>query len=100
MRSLKDIFEEYCFEICESATTFSLKDGTYYEGFMFQILETSLTFFLRGPLAPEEHIEIKFVDIDLNSLCYYVDAERKWKSAIWDDEKGIWIVSYWIRLKS
>ena len=100
MKSLNEILDDYFFEICESVTTFSLKDGTYYEGYMLQLHDDSLTFFLRGPLAPNEPIEIKHNDIDLNSLCHYSESEHKWKSAVWDVEKGIWIVTDWLGTKS
>lgn len=99
IKSLYDILDDYFFEISGTVNTFSLKDGTYYEGFVFQLLDDSLTFFLRGPLAPDEPIEIKLNDIDLTSLCHYSESEHKWKSAAWDVDKEIWIVTDYTRIK-
>ncbi len=100
MRNLKDIFENYCDEVCkdEDVMALSLKDGTYYQGYPFVFDATNnLTFIFYGPLAPleapEDPIAIKFEDIDLASLCHYSVSDQQWKSDRWDEEKAAWITT-------
>jgi hypothetical protein len=71
MKTSKDILEDF-YEFCEGRVTFSLKDDTYYEGYMFEIFTETFTFFIGGPLAPDEPMEIKINDVDLNSLVFIV----------------------------
>jgi len=67
---------ENSYESCDGRVAFSINDGTHYEGYMFEILNDNFTFLLGGPLAPDEPVEIKISDVDLNSLCYYDDSEH------------------------
>lgn len=85
---------------CASVITLSLIDGTYYEGYVTHVLENSITFCVRGPLAPEDPIHIEFNQIDMDNLCHFSETENKWKSARWDYEKDIWIITDWVRVKS
>ncbi|MCX7709436.1 MAG: hypothetical protein N2484_06250 [Clostridia bacterium] len=89
MRSPKDIFEEFN-ELAEGRVAFALNDSTYYEGYLYFIYDNTFTFFIGGPLAPDEPIEIKISDVDLNSMCYWSDSERKWKTAKWKHDAGKW----------
>lgn len=55
LRSSKEILEEF-YELGEDRVAISLNDGSYYEGYMFEILEKTFTFLIGGPLAPDEPI--------------------------------------------
>lgn len=92
MRTHKQILEEF-YDFSDSRVTFSLDDGSYYEGYMFELHEDVFTFFIGGPLSPDEPIEIRFSSVDLNSLCYFDELEYKYKSAIWKDNEGKWKIS-------
>lgn len=95
MNNQKEIIEKF-YDLCDGRVTISLRDGTYYEGYMFEIFDDKVTFFIGGPLAPDEPIEIPINDIDLDSLCFYSDRECKWKSAIWKDETNDWEIKDFI----
>jgi hypothetical protein len=88
MKTLKSIFEDF-YEFGDKVA-FSLIDGTYFEGYPFEILEDCFTFFIGGPLAQEETIEIKFDSLDFNSLCFCIFSEHKWKMAKWNDDLYKW----------
>ena len=81
MKSPKNILEEF-YELAEGRVAFDLKDRTHYEGYLNFIYDDTFTFFIGGPLAPEEPIEIKISDVDLNSMRYWSKSECKWKTAI------------------
>ena len=85
MRMNKEIVEDF-YDMAEGRVAISLVDGSYYEGYMFEILDNKFSFFLSGPLAPEEPIEIKFDDVDLNKLYYLDESEHKWKLAFGDNK--------------
>ena len=89
MKNNKEILEEFC-NLCDGRVTFSLMDGTYYEGYIFEIFDDKFTFFIGGPLAPDEPREILTDSVDVNSLCFYCETERKWKTAIWKNEINNW----------
>lgn len=95
MKTEKNILEDF-YEFCEGRVAFTLNDGTHYEGYMFQILDNTFTFFLGGPLASDEPVEIKISDVELNSLCFYNESEHKWKTAVWRDEISKWEIKDYI----
>jgi hypothetical protein len=67
---------EEIYELDESRVAFSTNNGIHYEGYMFEIFIDTFTFYLGGPLASDEPVEIKISDVDLNSLCYYDSSEH------------------------
>lgn len=91
MKTKRILFEE--FGDFGNRCTFSLLDGIYYEGYPFEFLDDAFTFFIGKPLAPDEPIVIKYDSINFDTLCFYSDDERKWKSAKWNEDSSQWEIT-------
>jgi hypothetical protein len=90
MKELNVILAE--FRDFGTRVAFDLKNGAHYEGYLFEIEPQYLIFGAGGPLAPDEDIEIRLVDIDLTTLAYFDDRSRCYMDADWSQAFDCWLI--------
>jgi hypothetical protein len=88
MKDLNLIFEE--FQDFGSRVAFDLHNGEHYEGYICNVETEHLIFGSGGPLAADEDIEIRLVDIDLTTLAYFDDRSRCYMDAQWNNAIACW----------
>jgi hypothetical protein len=88
MKELNLIFEE--FQDFGSRVAFDLHNGEHYEGYIYDVETEYLIFGSGGPLASDEDIEIRLVDIDLTTLAYFDDRSRCYMDAVWNNAIACW----------
>jgi len=76
-----------------SRYAFSLKDGTYYEGYILDIGESSFEFEIGGPMAPSDSIHIQYENLDYGSLSFFDLKEKCYKNAVWSQIENQWQIS-------
>ncbi len=55
-----------------------LRDGSAYEGYILDVTDDAFVFGVGGPLASDESIVLRWVDIDPDSLAYYDSVREAW----------------------
>ena len=55
---------------------FDLKDGSHYEGYIFEVGDKHLVFGSGGPMAPSEDLFIPIDAVDLNTLSFWDEDKR------------------------
>jgi hypothetical protein len=92
MKKLNVIVEEFC--DLGTRVAFDLQNGEHYEGYICEIETDYLMFRSGGPLAPDEDIEIRLLDIDLNTLAYFDEQRRCYMDANWDNSRDCWLIKH------
>lgn len=68
---------------------FSLKDTSYYEGYILEIEDGCVVFTNESPSDPKELLLIPIRKIDLNSLSIW-NKENMKLDVYWDEDKSRW----------
>lgn len=89
IKDINTILDEF-YDIVGSRCAFSLKSGTYYEGYILEVENGHLRFGEGGPMAVEEDLLIPVQDIDLSSLAYWDKNYRCYMDAKWNEKQEKW----------
>ncbi len=91
MKNNSELIQE--FADMGSRYAFSLKDGTYYEGYILDINESNFEFGIGGPMAPSDSIHIEYEHLDYGSLSFFDKKDKCYKNAVWSQVENQWLVS-------
>jgi hypothetical protein len=88
MPSTKQLLEEL--QQMGFRSSFDLKDGEHYEGYILEVSDERLLFAVGGPMSPKEPVIIPVGEVDLGRLAYWDADHGCYMNARWDDIHASW----------